>query len=164
MIISKRSLKKIQSSTTEYNQPSTHNNDEEPNIQIDDEEINPATAAVSLENETAQDDTNTSINSSTIESLDEQEMNSRLIKRRRLSNTTLIDIINELNIEQEWRRKSSELTCYGTLRRHADWALAYLIQICGFKDITSIAYNKKRWLRFFYCSMKSKPEQLHHFD
>ena len=92
-------------------------NHEEPSIQIEDKEINPDTAAVTLENETEQGDTNSSIGSSTIECLDELEMEPRQI--RILPNNVLIDIVNELNIEQDWRKKS-ELTCYDTLRRRAD--------------------------------------------
>ena len=51
--------------------------------------------------------------------------------KRRSPNTSLVNLINGLKIENECRKKPSELKDSGTLRHRTDCALAYLIRLCG---------------------------------
>ena len=56
--------------------------------------------------------------------------------KHRPPNSYLVDVINK--IETGYRKPLINVTSSTTIRRRSDEALAYLICLCGFRDITSV--------------------------
>ena len=68
--------------------------------------------------------------------------------KRRLPNSYLVDIINIIDMGY---RKPLVIFIYSTtIRRRADEALAYLICLCGFRDITSVKKDKDMMTEVLY--------------
>lgn len=72
-------------------------------------------------------------------------------RKRRAPNTVLIDIANNIKLgsHDHWR-KPSELQDRGSLRIRADEGLAYLIRLCGFKNLTNVVHEKEIMSEVFY--------------
>ena len=148
-------MKKAESSQPQQEQPSLiHQNDSDSQHtqSSEEEEVSADPKATNItpdEEDGVNSTTNSSLSSSSNDIIEPDTDEASRPMKRRSPNTALIDIVNEINMDQEWRKKPSELTSYDSLRRRADYGLAYLIRICGFTDISSVAHEKNMMAEIF---------------
>ena len=78
---------------------------------------------------------------------------------RRSPNTILIDVINNIDCIGH-RKKPSELKSMTSMRNRADEGLAYLIRLCGYKNLASLIHQKEVMEELFLLMKEIKARAL----
>ena len=95
------------------------------------------------------------------EEVDERDTN--VTCQRRSKNSILLDLINNVQMEKIIKKKPSQLTSSKAVQQRADLALAYLVRLCGFKNVTKIAKKEDIMAELFLLLSEVKTRAISAF-